>query len=345
MTPLFRPLHDYTLNPDAVDEPPVTWADSVAASRASGRQPILLGSRTVLRQRYGLEPVPQEKPLHDGRFDLEEWRQAFVADGEFSTPEEAGSAAEDILFALRKYNAELAELTQASQRPHSRFPLRTDDAFAVGLQSYLAKVKSWFHVFRLRALARTAAGDASGAFADVQTMLRIAEGLKDESHLLSQLVRLSFNQIAMNALWQIWADRRWKDEQLHWFQDFFAAQDVRDGLARNVPLGEVVAPKFDRAQITIDLAAAACALERYRLMHGECPESLESLVPEFVSQVPRDLIDGQPLGYRKRGDGWFDLYSVAQNRQDDGGIFLRADGVEADYAWPLPIPQEGRRSL
>ena len=77
--------------------------------------------------------------------------------------------------------------------------------------------------------------------------------------------------------------------------------------------------KIASIQASIDLARVACALERYRLAHGEYPETLDALAPQFIAQLPHDIINGQPLHYRRTDDGQFILYSVGWNEKDDGG--------------------------
>jgi len=105
-------------------------------------------------------------------------------------------------------------------------------------------------------------------------------------------------------------------------------------------------------------AVAACALERYRLAQGRYPDTLEALVPEWLKEVPVDLLDpkGGKLKYRREGDGGFVLYSIGLNRVDDGGnpapahkewhggqatflrlgqaTFLRLD--KGDWVWQQP---------
>jgi len=78
--------------------------------------------------------------------------------------------------------------------------------------------------------------------------------------------------------------------------------------------------KFARAQSSLDLARTAIALERYRLAHGEYPEALDALAPQFMDKVPHDIIGGQPLHYQRTSDGQFVLYSVGWNGIDDGGV-------------------------
>ncbi len=74
-----------------------------------------------------------------------------------------------------------------------------------------------------------------------------------------------------------------------------------------------------RNQTLVNEAQIVCALERYELAHGEYPESLDALMPQFVEKLPHDIIGGQPLHYRRTDDGKFLLYSVGWNETDDGG--------------------------
>jgi hypothetical protein len=97
---------------------------------------------------------------------------------------------------------------------------------------------------------------------------------------------------------------------------------------------------FAYNQTMVNEAQIACALERYRLAHGEYPATLDALLPQYMQTIPHDLIGGQPLHYRRTGDGKFQLYSVGWNQADDGG---RAsphkenggiDYTNGDWVWP-----------
>ncbi len=89
------------------------------------------------------------------------------------------------------------------------------------------------------------------------------------------------------------------------------------------------------------LARVACALERYRLAYGDYPGTLDALAPQFIAQVPPDLINGRPLHYRHTDGGRFLLYSVGWDGKDDGGqignyredYFLAQSG---DWVWQYP---------
>ena len=67
------------------------------------------------------------------------------------------------------------------------------------------------------------------------------------------------------------------------------------------------------------LCRVAIALRRYQSAQGSHPDSLQQLVPEFLSAVPLDPFDGQPLRYRRNKNESFTLYSVGENGRDDGG--------------------------
>lgn len=99
------------------------------------------------------------------------------------------------------------------------------------------------------------------------------------------------------------------------------------------------------------MTVTAIALKRYQLKHGNYPEDLNALVPEFVPAVPCDPVDGQPLRYRRNPDGNFLLYSIGENGQDDGGnpspekeaehsYFNWLNPRARDWVWPQPATAE-----
>jgi len=96
--------------------------------------------------------------------------------------------------------------------------------------------------------------------------------------------------------------------------------------------------KVSRIQTEVDLATIACALERFHLAHGNYPDTLDALMPQFIGKLPHDVINGQPLHYRLEPNGQFVLYSVGLDEKDDGGtIFLTAKGAidqkKGDWVW------------
>jgi hypothetical protein len=92
--------------------------------------------------------------------------------------------------------------------------------------------------------------------------------------------------------------------------------------------------RFALNQTSVNEAAVACALERYRLAHGEYPETLNALTPQFISKLPHDVVGGQPLKYRRTDDKQFRLYSVGWNETDDGGLGVAGSVEKGDWTWP-----------
>ncbi|MEI9866553.1 MAG: hypothetical protein WDN00_18765 [Limisphaerales bacterium] len=68
----------------------------------------------------------------------------------------------------------------------------------------------------------------------------------------------------------------------------------------------------------IRLTVTALAIERFRLAHGQLPESLDELVPQFLSSLPLDPFDGQPLRYRRLTKGYV-IYSIGRDDHDNNG--------------------------
>jgi hypothetical protein len=93
-------------------------------------------------------------------------------------------------------------------------------------------------------------------------------------------------------------------------------------------------------QTTVHLARIAIALERHFLAHKQYPETLDALVPQFIAKLPHDVINGQPLKYRRTQTGGFILYSVGWNEKDDGGTVVMTSGktpsvdmAKGDWVW------------
>ncbi len=93
----------------------------------------------------------------------------------------------------------------------------------------------------------------------------------------------------------------------------------------------ILAPSLDRAvgvhwlsTLEHDGLHTLIALERYRNAHADYPQSLDQLVPEFLSALPTDPWSGKPLHYKRidattdRKGRAFLLYSVGRGADNDG---------------------------
>ena len=131
-------------------------------------------------------------------------------------------------------------------------------------------------------------------------------------------------------------------------EDSAVGKELFSGFPPYKILGRLLLPAIEKAvrkyaygQANVDMATVACALERYHLANGQYPDSLGALVPKFIAKIPNDVITGEPLKYRRAGDGQFLLYSVGWNGTDDGGKPPMApngtavDITQGDWVWPV----------
>jgi hypothetical protein len=101
---------------------------------------------------------------------------------------------------------------------------------------------------------------------------------------------------------------------------------------------------FAQGQTARNEAMVACALERYHIHYGQYPDSTKALSPEFIQDIPHDVIDGNPLRYRRTADGGFVLYSIGWDEIDNGGVVDKEAtfwGRTGDWVWQCP-PTEPR---
>ncbi len=92
----------------------------------------------------------------------------------------------------------------------------------------------------------------------------------------------------------------------------------------------------ETADAYLTLVRTALAANAYRSAEGEWPETIDHLVPRYLSEVPSDPFDNQPLRYNRTA-GRAILYSVGPNRTDDGGVRIEspADDQPGDIVWVL----------
>lgn len=122
--------------------------------------------------------------------------------------------------------------------------------------------------------------------------------------------------------------------------------DLHYALSDSAPILSRSLNRAIKTEVAKTIVVTAIALKRYHLKHAEYPESLSELMPEFLSTLPNDPIDGQPLRYRRNSDGAFVLYSIGEDGKDGGGdvtplsprpvYWQRAP----DWVWPQPATAE-----
>ena len=84
------------------------------------------------------------------------------------------------------------------------------------------------------------------------------------------------------------------------------------------------------------LLTAELALRCYCSDKTSAPARIEDLVPGYLSKVPEDPFNGQPMIYRPQGTNWL-LYSVGPDRVDNGGrSAARATTPPGDLLYNTP---------
>jgi len=170
-----------------------------------------------------------------------------------------------------------------------------------------------------------------------QSELRTWQTMQELTDIMRAATTNASNQSSEAAVSEFYA----KVGDMNFYDQIrFPSFDGVGGLSRTVN-------KAMQAETHRSLCLTAIALKRYSLRHGKLPENLNALVPEFLSTVLVDYMDGQPIKYRLNADGSFTLYSVGEDGKDDGGDMTLLQGTKSrdlwkrrDYVWPAPATPE-----
>ena len=247
LCPLLRPILDFNFEPvPAGQKPrlaahPNRWRDTNGWNRAQrldrtwsvseyhahhqsdkeGR--ARANTAAELSNRLTSKPL-----LTNGWIDLVGWQAYYRTGTNLAGVEPAVIAANDVLFALRHLEPDLAELQrEAERRPLSRWAIYYETNAPWGiLLPHLARGKGIVALLQLRSAARLAAGDTAGAVADVDLGFRIAESYRDEPFLISHLVRNACCQLLLQPLKEGLVRHQFSDAQLLELQKTVAAVDL-----------------------------------------------------------------------------------------------------------------------
>lgn len=116
--------------------------------------------------------------------------------------------------------------------------------------------------------------------------------------------------------------------------------NLRQLFSSNVQSLQKVLGRLLQAEAERSLLVTAIALKRYQLRHGQWPRALKELTPEFLTTIPIDPADGEPLRYQPQADGRFLLYSIGRDGRDDAGTAVTENPNSKswlngkDLVWP-----------
>lgn len=107
-----------------------------------------------------------------------------------------------------------------------------------------------------------------------------------------------------------------------------------------MPTLKNVFPRAANVETRVRQARIACAIQRYALSEKALPSALDQLVPEYLDEIPCDVINGGPMRYRSAGKEYV-LWSVGWNEKDEGGIDSpdeRYPAKKLDWVWKGRLP-------
>lgn len=142
------------------------------------------------------------------------------------------------------------------------------------------------------------------------------------------------NRVLDHRLTQFWASLDGVFES--------APPDDVTGEESFISMTGMIGKQYVTREMALRQTRVAIALERFRSARGSYPTTLEELVPKFISTIPGDVIDGQPVRYRRVEPDKFVLYSIGANGRDDEGSAVQARGPGVgvykalDWVWGEP---------
>jgi hypothetical protein len=219
LTPLLRPAMEFSHSTNGV-----VWADTNALAR-------------LQQARADLAPSPRRLTndhlvlgnLEQGTFaDLAACREFYRGNTNYPQPATAGTSAEDIVFALGKFDPELTELRTATvSRPLAHYPIEYEfePSWAI-LLPHLANLKGLTQLTHVRATAALEAGRPAEALADLKVGFRISDSIRDEPILIDHLVRIACLAIDLQTLREGLLRHAWNEAQLTEFQTYLASVDL-----------------------------------------------------------------------------------------------------------------------
>jgi len=105
------------------------------------------------------------------------------------------------------------------------------------LLPHLSPLRNFVKSFTLRALAHQANDNPEAALADIRMGLFLAESVRDEPLLISQLVRIACLQKALQPVWEGLKEEKWNAEQLAGIEKQLVDIDLLEGYRISI-LGE-----------------------------------------------------------------------------------------------------------
>jgi hypothetical protein len=106
-----------------------------------------------------------------------------------------------------------------------------------------------------------------------------------------------------------------------------------------LPDPAIIVERVQRAEAMHRAAVLGVAASRYQARHGRFPEALDDLTPELVHLLPVDPFDGEPMRFRRTGEGCV-FYSIGPDLVDDNGSPLVRSDQSGDICFVVASRSE-----
>ena len=158
------------------------------------------------------------------------WEAIFRAAPNFRGAFDSGrKPAENVLWALKRWDKDLAELDAASRKPLAQAPLNQGGKWGQYTEGD-GYIRQAGQILSLRAAARAATGDFDGAVADIEFIERLARSLDQATAVYSHLIARSVRADEFSVLKDGMTTHAWNDAQLQRYQLIFETQLARPDL-------------------------------------------------------------------------------------------------------------------
>ena len=153
---------------------------------------------------------------------------------------------DDFKAILAPFETKLMGFEEASLRPNCRL-MTTYGNEIPGLIGMRQRGR----VLSLRAVIALRDGKSEEALCDILTILRVVKHLKQEPHLISQLLRIVYVRFSLQPIWEGLGTHRWNDQQLSMLQDALVDIDLL-GSWRQSWIAESIFQREGMKQIAAD---------------------------------------------------------------------------------------------
>ncbi|MFH0939148.1 MAG: hypothetical protein V1899_07705 [Planctomycetota bacterium] len=195
------------------------------------------------------------------------------------------------------------------------------------LQPHFSKIRQCARLLSLENLGELSQGHADAVASNIVVMFRLAGSLRNEPLLISSLVRAAILPMAVGNIQRAFTHTRLSNDRLRELSQAATAETdivnmkrlfIGERNSTNRRIIQTLLANYE----SLLLVQAACAVEMHRNDKGQLPESLDALVPQYLSKIPDDVFAERNIRYAKDTKG-YRLWSVGPDGKDNGGVTLK----------------------